>query len=163
TPNDSADARTPVPPANPYVPQSYGQLSPSAEPRRDWLWQGYLMPGAVTLLTSLWKSGKTTLLSVLLSRLNAGGQLAGLPGRAGRAVVVSEQAPELWWERGRNLALDGHVHWFCKPYLGKPTAEQWHDLLAQVGRMHDLQPVDLLAIDPLANLAALRTENDAAE
>ncbi|HMC66910.1 MAG TPA: AAA family ATPase, partial [Gemmataceae bacterium] len=34
-----------------------------------WLWHGYLKPGAVTLLTSRWKSGKTTLLSVLLSRL----------------------------------------------------------------------------------------------
>jgi len=29
--------------------------------------------------------------------------------------------------------------------------------------MHDRQPVDLLAIDPLANLASMRTENDAAE
>jgi hypothetical protein len=99
----------------------------------------------VSLLTSLWKSGKTTLLSVLLSRLKTGGELAGLPVRAGRAVVVSEEPPELWWERGRHLDLDDHIQWFCKPYQGKPTTEQWHDLLAQVGRMHDRQPVDLLA------------------
>src|SRR5437588_614862 len=45
----------------------------------------------------------------------------------------------------------------------KPAAERWLDLLAQVGRMHDRRPVDLLAIDPLANLASMRTENDAAE
>src|SRR5207302_2389335 len=32
-----------------------------------------------------------------------------------------------------------------------------------IGRIHDRQPVDLLAIDSLANLAPLRTENDAAE
>ena len=55
------------------------------------------------------------------------------------------------------------MHWFCKPFLGKPTTEQWLDLLAQIGRMHDRQPVDLLAIDPLANLAPMRSENDAAE
>ena len=29
--------------------------------------------------------------------------------------------------------------------------------------MHDREPVDLLAVDPLANLAPMRTENDAAE
>src|SRR5262249_31000413 len=32
-----------------------------------------------------------------------------------------------------------------------------------IGRMHDRQPVDLLAIDSLANLAPMRTENDASE
>src|SRR5262245_49475628 len=29
----------------------------------SWLWDGYLAPGLVTLLTAQWKSGKTTLLS----------------------------------------------------------------------------------------------------
>jgi hypothetical protein len=152
-----------VTPADPYVPLSYAQLEPAAQARRDWLWQGYLLPGAVTLLTSLWKSGKSTLLAVLLSRLKTGGVLAGLSVRPGRAVVVSEEGPELWWDRGLRLALDGHVQWFCKPFRGKPTSEQWLDLLAQVERMHESRPVDLLAIDPLANLAPMRTENDAAE
>lgn len=163
TPNGTADDRTNVPPASPYVPLSYAELKQPGEARCNWLWQGYLLPGAMTLLTSLWKSGKTTLLSVLLSRLKAGGELAGLPVRAGRAVVVSEEARELWWERGRGLALDGHVYWFCRPFQSRPTEEQWHDLLAEVGRMHDRQPVDLLAIDPLANLAPMRTENNAPE
>ena len=163
TPISSADAGTILLPSDVYLPLSYADLKPAADAQRDWLWQGYLLPGAVTLLTSLWKSGKSTLLSVLLSRLKTGGVLAGLPIRPGRAVVVTEEPPELWWQRGLNLALDGHVHWFCKPFKGKPTHQQWLDLLGQVGRMHDRQPVDLLAIDPLAHLAAMRTENDAAE
>jgi hypothetical protein len=152
-----------VAPAGPYVPLSYADLRPAAEDPRDWLWQGYLLPGAVTLLTSLWKSGKSTLLAVLLSRLKTGGALAGLPVRAGRAVVLSEEPRDLWWERGRHLALDGHVQWFCQPFRGKPTADQWLDLLDQVGRMHDRERVDLLAIDSLANLAPLRNENDSVE
>ena len=82
------------PPAAIYTPLTYTQLNQSAEPP-DWLWQGYLLPGAVTLLTSLWKSGKSTLLSVLLSRLKTGGLLAGLPIRPGRAVVLSEEPREL--------------------------------------------------------------------
>src|SRR5262245_48030408 len=66
-PDGSPDHRTDAPPAHPYVPLSYAELEPLAEARHDWLWQGYLLPGAVTLLTSLWKSGKTTLLAVLLA------------------------------------------------------------------------------------------------
>src|SRR5450755_3582489 len=71
TPDGPLTARTDpspgdTPPADSYVLRSYADLKPEAQP--DWLWQGYLRPGAVTLLTSLWKSGKSTLLSVLLSR-----------------------------------------------------------------------------------------------
>jgi hypothetical protein len=144
------------------VPLWYSDLKP-ADTQTDWLWPGYLLPGAVTLLTSFWKSGKSTLLAVLLSRLKTGGMLAGIPLRPGRVVVVSEEARELWWERGLSLTLDGHVQWFCRPFRGKPTAEEWLDLLDQIGNMHDQQPLDLLAIDSLANLAPMRSENDSAE
>jgi hypothetical protein len=43
----------------------------------SWFWYGYLGPGKVTLLTSQWKSGKTTLLALLLARMQSGGVLAG--------------------------------------------------------------------------------------
>ena len=45
-----------------------------------WLWNGYVAPGKVTLLTSQWKSGKTTLVAVLLARMGRGG---GRPGSVG--------------------------------------------------------------------------------
>ena len=41
--------------------QSLGGSGPHSGPM-DWLWHGYLAAGQLTLLTSLWKSGKTTLL-----------------------------------------------------------------------------------------------------
>jgi hypothetical protein len=81
------------------VPLSYAEVQAACPSAERWLWQGYLAPGEVTLLTSQWKSGKSTLLAVLLSKLRAGGDLAGLPVRAGRAVVVSEESPAQWYER----------------------------------------------------------------
>jgi hypothetical protein len=59
----------------------------------DWLWQGFLAPGNLTLLTSQWKAGKTTLLSMLLSRRKEGGTLAGLQVRPGKTVVVAIPRP----------------------------------------------------------------------
>jgi len=38
-----------------------------------WLWHGYLAPGNLTLLTSQWKTGQTTLVAALLARLAAAG------------------------------------------------------------------------------------------
>ena len=47
----------------------------------EWLWHGFVAPGNLTLLTSLWKSGKTTLLALLLSRRKYGGCVLRTQGR----------------------------------------------------------------------------------
>src|SRR5262249_51911703 len=44
------------------------QLAPNGS-QVDWIWPGYIAPGAVTLLTALWKSGKSTLLGHLLKAM----------------------------------------------------------------------------------------------
>src|SRR5438045_9789659 len=87
----------------------------------DWLWQGYLAPGNVTLLTSQWKAGKTTLLALLLDRMKSGGTLAGLRVRPGKALVVSEESPSMWLERSRRFDFAGNVCWLCRPFIGKPS------------------------------------------
>jgi hypothetical protein len=148
---------------NPYPLLSYSEPEAAGPPERNWLWQGYLVPGGVTLLTSQWKSGKTTLISVLLARMRAGGLLAGLTVAAGRAVVVSEEDPSQWRDRGRVLGFGDHLHWICRPFRARPREDEWLALLDQVGRLHERAKVDLLVIDSLANLAPLRTENDSAE
>ena len=117
----------------------------------------------IALLTSQWKSGKTTLISVLLSRLGKGGVLAGQPVSAGRAVVVSEEDIGSWRERDQVLPLGDHIDWFFQPFLGKATYEDWRALLEQIGRIHEEHPIQLLVIDSLANLSPMRSENEASE
>jgi hypothetical protein len=146
-----------------YVPRSLTDLKAAARPDLDWLWEGYLAAGNLTLLTSLWKAGKSTLIAVLLARMKTGGTLAGLPVRAGRAVVVSEEPAGQWVERGRRLDLDGHVDWFCLPFAGTPTQWDWLDLVARLLCLHEEKPFALLVIDSLANLSPMRSENDAVQ
>jgi hypothetical protein len=148
----------------PTVPEPlwYDDLSRSdAEPLR-WPWYGYLAAGAVTLLTSRWKAGKTTLLSVLLARMGSGGALAGLPVAAGRAVVVSEESPALWAERGRRLGFGPHLSFLCRPFRGKPSAVEWEALLDRLGDERSRRGLDLAVIDPLAAFLPGPDENNAA-
>src|SRR5262249_692479 len=63
-----------------------------------WLWHGLLGSGKLTLLTSLWKSGKTTLLAHLLARRRHGGDFLGLAVVPGVSLIVSEEARDLWLE-----------------------------------------------------------------
>jgi hypothetical protein len=69
-----------------------GNLAKDAGPPPPWLWHGYLGPGRVTVLTSQWKTGKTTLLSLLLARMLEGGELGGRAVAAGKALIISEES-----------------------------------------------------------------------
>src|SRR5437763_4222758 len=137
------------------------ELRGAAEARPRWLWQGYLAAGNVTLLTSQWKAGKTTLLSILLDRMKTGGMLAGRAVRPGRAVVVSEESPAHWHLRSQKFDFAGHVCWLCRPFNGKPRLDQWHALLDQLRSLHEQVSLDLVVIDPLASFLPGRSENDA--
>jgi hypothetical protein len=173
----------PVPPQSPSTPPA--SMSPTPEPvplptpafqglwlrdleaaahsQTPWLWDGYLAPGNVTLLTSQWKSGKTTLVAVLLSRLKTGGLLLGRSLRPGKAAIVSEESPLHWHHRSQKLAFGGHLCWFCRPFRGKPRPDEWLALLDHLLALRQQHGIDLVVIDPLASFLPGRNENSAAE
>ena len=107
----------------PPIPQLADVNTLRACARRDpgWIWHGYLKPGNATLLTSQWKAGKTTLVSVLLSKMATGGTLAGLAVRPGRAIVVSEESAEHWLARDDRLHFGPNIQFICRPFRGRPT------------------------------------------
>jgi RecA-family ATPase len=126
----------------------------------DWLWHGYLAAGNITLLASQWKAGKTTLLAALLARMQAGGEMAGLAVRPGNALVLSEEGPALWQMRNELFHFGDNVALVSRPFQGKPTPEQWIDLMNQLVERRSQGGLDLLAIDPLISFLPGRTEND---
>ena len=131
-----------------------------ARPGSGWLCDGYLRRGHITLLTSIWKSGKTTLVSVLLSKLAAGGTLAGQTLQPGRAVVVAEESDELWADRIEKLAIGTNVRILCRPFREQPTSEEWDGLIDDLLGLREQQGLDLLVIDPLVHFLPGRSEND---
>src|SRR5713101_6164079 len=98
--------------------EAFSSLTPAQfddnDPTRHWIWEGYLAPGQITLFTSVWKSGKTTLLAHLLGRRRAGGELAGKPVSAGASIVVSEEAKPHWQERHRRLGCGARDAFFLR-------------------------------------------------
>ena len=126
------------------------QLHTAADPALSWLWDGYIAAGNMTLLTSLWKAGKTTLTAALLARLGTGGVLAGRAVQPGRAVVISEESARQWAGRCDTLDMGEHVRFLCRPFRSLPRPEEWQSLLDHLLAIRQAAGLELLVIDPLA-------------
>src|SRR5688572_6534584 len=113
------------------------ELADRPKAKVDWVWPGYLARGAVTLLTSQWKAGKTTLVSLLIARMARGGELAGQTIPPARVAVATEEPLELWQRRGEKLGFGEGLCFFSRPLAGRPTLEAWDalvDRMAYLGR-----------------------------
>lgn len=128
----------------------------------NWLWHGYLMPGQITLLTAMWKTGKTTLLAGLLAKMKSGGEYCGRYVKPGRALVVTEESKKKWLQRAVQLDLSPQVRFLCEPFKGRPTPRAWEALLDHMEAMHCQCHLDLVVIDTLASFMPYRGENSPA-
>src|SRR5437667_2311020 len=89
-----------------------------------WIWEGVVVLEGVTLLSAPEKTGKTTLLSLLLDRRRQGGQLLGRPVCPGRTIVCSEESNRLWALRQPPLDFGDQVE-FHRPTEDNPTPRSW--------------------------------------
>jgi hypothetical protein len=153
----SSEAAKPFPPPIPASQLAAGGTT------ADWLWRGYLARGSVTLLTSLWKSGKSTLLSHLVKTAGQGGELAGLAVAAGNVLVVSEEPQALWAGRRDKLGIGDHAGFYVRPFLGRPDPLAWLAFLAHVAALTKEQALALVCFDTLAAVSPCDDENDAAK
>ena len=123
----------------------------------EWLWNGFLMPGDIALLTSQWKTGKTTLLSGLLRHLADGKPFLGRATRPARAFVVSEESHAQWGERLRLTPIGPHVELLARPFRGRPTPDEWELLIDRaIGAK-----TELFVVDPIASFLPGRSESEA--
>ncbi len=125
----------------------------------DWLWQGFIARGNTTLLTGTSKAGKTTLLSLLLSRRKEGGSLGGNAVKPGKTIIITEEYLQRWAQRIREHDFGDNVCFLSRPFLTIPTAEQWQALLNRILELRVQHGIDLVVVDPLAPY--FRCENNA--
>ncbi len=138
---------------------SLDELTQSSARQSAWLWDGFLMPGCLALLTSQWKSGKTTLVSVLFAKMREGGLLFDRPVRKGTATIISEEDSSLWATRVRTLSLGRNISLISRPFMRRPTADDWNALIDSLVASHESRPLDLVVIDSLAAFLPCESEN----
>lgn len=109
---------------------------------------GILTPQCATLLSSLPKVGKTTWLADMIGRIDKADKTA---------LVVSEEAEKHWKRRAEQHNYSDRVMFVCRPFKGKPSAQQWEAFISHVAAVK----ADVVVFDTLPNLWPCMSENDA--
>jgi hypothetical protein len=139
------------------VPAS--QLGGGAPP--DYVWQGYVARNSYTLLISLWKAGKTTLLAHLLAAMGTSKPLCGLTVTGGTVLVVTEESARLWAQRRDRLKIGDNVLFDVRPFKGRPSLGDWQAYVRHLAEVVRRRDVRLVCLDTLAVLSPCDDENDA--
>jgi len=141
-------------------PKSFAELKAlPSEP--DWLWQGFLAPGSLTMLAGHPFAGKSMLVSGLLRALETGEPYLGRKTKAASALLVTEEDQASLRERAERFGLFG----IRSEYLdrGLSVGHEWSALIASAMKQALAKEHRLLVIDTFPGLAGLgdEQENDA--
>jgi hypothetical protein len=136
---------------------------PLADTGASWIWRGYLARSCVTLLSALFKVGKTTFLAHLMRALTEDGEFLARPVRPAKVLYVTEEHSSHWARRRDALGLQDNLHFSVRPFSSKPTHSDWRRFLDRLRRTQEEQRYDLLVLDTIANLWPVCEENNAGE
>src|SRR5712692_5979755 len=114
-----------------------------------WIWDGLVAEDAITLLSAPEKTGKTTLLSLLLDRRREGGQVLGRLVRPGRTILCSEENDRLWALRQPPLDFGPGLA-YHRPFGDIPSSGRWGRFIDHLLSL-DYDCYDLLVIDTVAS------------
>jgi len=144
-----------------YTPLLLSQLSSEENPV-EWVWEGFLARKHLTLLSALWKAGKTTLIANLLKVIQEEGSLAGQKTHKAKVLILSEESGTIWARRRDEHNLTLPVWILSRPIRQKLGYKEWVTLLEQTSHFCKENEIDLFIIDTLSAFWSVDNENDAA-
>jgi hypothetical protein len=129
----------------------------------EWVWEGFIPAGGITLLSALWKAGKTTLLTQLLKALGPGGEFLGLGVKPVKVLYVTEEMEKHWSRRRVQVPLADHIGFHIQPFAAKPDVETWLAFIQQIVLDVKNEGFGLVVFDTLSEMWPVKKENDAGE
>lgn len=142
--------------ALPFAPM--GEVIANAPPEPDWLWTGYVAPGALSLIAGRPKVGKSTLVFGLTAAMLAGRPFGGRKARARGVLLLTEEGIDTLAEKARRFGIADHPGFHV--LLRRQVRAPWPEVVERAReycREHDL---DVFFVDPLDKWVALRADDE---
>jgi hypothetical protein len=129
----------------------------------EWLWEGFLAKGQSTIISSLWKTGKTTLICWLLKNIGENEQFLGKDTKNVNVLIISEESQAIWANRKEEYQLGINIWLSCRPLNRKTNTQQWIQFISKTVEFCVKNKIELVIIDTLATFWPVRDENDATQ
>lgn len=126
----------------------------------EWVWDGYLSPGSVTLLSAQAKTGKTTLLAHLLRAMWTEDEFLGQGIRPTPTMILSEEADTMIAGRADSLGYSDMWPIFWQTLEPEHT---WEGDMARIKRFTEDWSTPLIVVDTLSRHWGIDDENDNAK
>ena len=156
---------SPVAPASCFAsPTKWLSECAAADAEIDWIWKGYIRRCGITMISALWKIGKSTMLSGLLKAMD--GSADSFIGQAvcpTRVLYVTEEDEKIWSTRRDELLIGDHVAVCVRPFTSKPTEAQWQALIDNLASDVERHRFDLVIFDTLSKMWPCEDENHAGQ
>lgn len=132
---------------------------------KDWVWEDYIARGYVTLLSALYKAGKSTLLRCLLSAMQNEEEFAGRPTKKTKILIITEEAEGEWAEKREDFGLEDaqDILIWSRPIRVKPNLKQWVGITEELSQLCIKEQIGLIVIDTLTTFWPIDNENDSAQ
>ena len=138
----------------PFAPLDEVLANVPSEP--EWLWQGYLAPGSLTLLAGRPKVGKSTLLFGLLEALRTGAAFAGRSTMQASAVLLSEERHGTLKQKAERFSLGAVDLLMAHDATDRP----WEEVVAQAAIRCLETSATLLLVDTLPAWARIPADGE---
>jgi len=129
----------------------------------DWLWEGFIAKGHITLLSALWKAGKTTLVAELFRNMQDEGSLAGQKTNKCRVLYLSEEREAQWVERREEKKITLPIYVLCNPLKRKLKPEEWVQWIEKAADYCVANDLSLAVIDTVTTFSSVTDENDSSQ
>jgi predicted ATP-dependent serine protease len=126
----------------PIAPLSLALANVPREP--PWTWDGYLAPGAITLLAGRPKVGKSTLVFGLFEAILTGRTFLERTTRAQGVLLLSEEREGTLAEKARRFGLEGNLHLLMRHQV---NGMKWAEVMAAATAYCLAHELGVLAID----------------
>ena len=145
-------------------PKAWSQIN-EEDNHKQWIWENYIAKGHITLLSALWKAGKSTLLRHLFLTVYNEEEFGGQPTYKSKILVISEENEGEWLSQKEELDPEeiDHVLIWSRPIRVKPNLKQWVQFIEEITERCKKDSIDLVVIDTLSTFWPIDNENDSAQ
>lgn len=129
----------------------------------EWLWKGFLARGYITLLSALWKAGKTTLIAELFRCMQEEAILAGQKTYKCKILYLSEERESQWVLRREEKKLSLPIYILCNPLKRKLKYDEWVTWIEIAANFCTENDISLAVIDTMTTFSSVTDENDSSQ